>query len=76
MIDKLKYEQILAVSNDLKAQAEIVLNLAQKRNLQELVDFASTVEGYSKFLESAVEMNKAADNALSELKSHMGKEHI
>ena len=76
MIDKLKYEQILAISKDLKAQADIVLNLSQKRNLQELIDFASTVEGYSKFLESAVEMNKDADNALSELKSHMGKEHV
>ena len=71
MIDKLKYEQVLAISNDLKEQAKIVLSLATKKDLQELVDFASTVEGYSKFLESTVEMNKDADNALSELKSHM-----
>lgn len=71
MIDKLKYEQVLAISNDLREQAKIVSSLATKKDLQELVDFASTVEGYSKFLESTVEMNKDADNALSELKSHM-----
>lgn len=71
MIDKLKYEQVLAISNDLREQAKIVSSLATKKDLQELVDFASTVEGYSKFLESTVEMNKDADNALSELKAHM-----
>ncbi len=71
MIDKLKYEQIQAISQDLKNQASIVTALAEKKNSQELLDFAATVEGYSKFLENTVEINKDADIALSELISHI-----
>ena len=75
MIDKLKYEQILAISEDLKKQADIISNLAQNKNAQELIDFAATVEGYSKFLENTIEINKDADLALSELAAHLKKEH-
>ena len=32
-------------------------------------DFLSTVEGYSKYLKTTVEMSKDADKALEELKS-------
>ncbi|MBQ6324245.1 MAG: hypothetical protein IJI22_05395 [Bacilli bacterium] len=67
MIDKLKYEDIIAIAAELKKQAEIVEKLAQNRNIQDLVDFAATVEGYSKFLENTVEMNKDADIALNDL---------
>lgn len=69
MIDKLTYDQVLAISKDLKSQADIVDALAKKRNLQDLTDFAATVEGYSKFLETTVEINKDADKALEELTS-------
>ena len=71
MIDKLTYEQVLAVSKDLKAQAQIISKLAESRQAQELIDFASTVEGYSKFLETTIDINKDADEALKELKSHI-----
>lgn len=67
MIDKLKYEEVLLISKELKKQAEIIDKLAQNRNIQELNDFAATVEGYSKFLENTIEINKDADKALSEL---------
>ena len=67
MIDKLGYGDIMAISTELKKQAEIIERLAQKRNIQELLDFVATVEGYSKFLENIVEMNKDADEALSDL---------
>lgn len=73
MIDKLKYEQIMAISNDLKIQAKIVSDLAHNKNSQELIDFAATVEGYSKFLENTIEINKDADLALAELATHMKK---
>ena len=43
--------------------------LAQKKDAQELIDFATTVEGYSKFLENYIEINKDADKVLSELMS-------
>ena len=71
MIDKLKYEQVLAMAKELKTQANIISTLAEKKNAQELLDFTATVEGYSKFLENTIEINVDADKALSELVSHM-----
>ncbi len=71
MIDKLKYEQVLAISQGLRDQADIITALAEKKKSQELMDFSAIVEGYSKFLENTVEINKDADKALSELMSHM-----
>lgn len=69
MIGNLTYEQINAISLDLKKQIEIINRLIQNKNSQELQDFVSTVEGYTKYLETTIEMNKDADNALSELKN-------
>lgn len=71
MIDKLSYEDILTISKELKEQAEIIDKLVQNRNIQELKDFAATVEGYSKFLENTIEINKDADKALNELISQI-----
>mgnify|MGYP004700257645 FL=1 len=68
MIDKLTYEQVLTISKELAKQSEIIDNLVKDREIQELKDFAATVEGYSKFLETTVQMNKDADKALEELK--------
>lgn len=68
MIDKLTYDQMLAISKELSVQADIIDKLVQNRNIQDLKDFAATVEGYSKFLETTVLMNKDADKALEDLK--------
>lgn len=68
MIDKLTYDQVLTISKELAKQSEIIDNLVKDRDIQELKDFAATVEGYSKFLETTVQMNKDADKALEELK--------
>lgn len=68
MIDKLTYDQVLAISKELKEQADIIDNLVKDKENQELIDFAATVEGYSKFLETTVEINRDADKALEELK--------
>ena len=68
MIDKLTYDQVLTISKELAKQSEIIDNLVKDREIQELKDFAATVEGYSKFLETTVQMNKDADKALEELK--------
>lgn len=69
MIDKLKYEQVSLISSELRKEAKIVQELAKKKDAQELIDFATTVEGYSKFLENYIEINKDADKVLSELMS-------
>lgn len=71
MIDKLTYDQILAISKELKNQAQVIDKLVEDRNIQELKDFAATVEGYSKFLENTIEINKDADKALAELANQL-----
>jgi len=67
MIGNLTYEEILNISKDLKHQVQIIDELIKNRNLPELTDFSATVEGYSKFLENTIEINKDADKALIEL---------
>lgn len=68
MIDKLSYDDILKISKDLKHQAEIISNLIKDKELSQMEDFIATVEGYSKFLENTIDINKDADNALQDLK--------
>lgn len=68
MVGKLTYDQVLEIAKDLRAQVEIIERLLENRDLPELKDFTATVEGYSKFLENTVEINKDADIALAELK--------
>ena len=67
MIDKLTYEQVLNVAKDLRKEAEAVELMARGREIQDLVDFADTVEAYAKFLENIVELNKDADKAIEDL---------
>lgn len=71
MIDKLSYDDILLISQELKKESDIIKELASKRDLKDIVDFASTVEGYSKFLENTVSINKDADEALLKLKEQL-----
>ena len=71
MIDKLSYDDVLAISQELKKKSDVIRELASKRNIKEIVDFASTVEGYSKFLENTVSINKDADEALKGLKEQL-----
>lgn len=71
MIGKLTYAQILEISKDLKAQAQIVGKLAEERDITQIEDFSKAVEGYSKFLENTVEINKDADLALKDLKEQI-----
>ena len=67
MIDKLTYDQILEISKELKKHVDIIAGLIQDKDIPELNDFVATVEGYSKFLETSVEINRDADKALEEL---------
>ena len=71
MIDKLSYDDVLLISQELKKESDIIRELASKRNLKEIEEFASTVEGYSKFLENTVDINKDADEALKELRTQI-----
>jgi hypothetical protein len=71
MIGKLSYNEVSAISKELQKQAEIIDKLAEAHNIPELQDFVATVEGYSKFLETTIAMNKDADEALKELKEKL-----
>ena len=68
MIGKFTYEQLLEISADLRNQTTIIEPIIKNTNSQELLDFISTVEGYSKYIETIVQINKDADLALLELK--------
>lgn len=67
MIENISYEEMLSISKELQASANVIRELVKEKNLPELNDFISTVEGYSKFLETTVELYQDADEALSEL---------
>ena len=71
MIDKLTYEQVLSISNELRKNSEIINKLIKDKDIPELVDFTATVEGYSKYLENTVAINQDADNALKGLKEQI-----
>lgn len=68
MVGKLTYDQVLEMAKSLREQVEVIERLLVNRDLPELHDFTATVEGYSKFLENSVEINKDADEALAGLK--------
>lgn len=71
MIDKLTYDEILTISRDLKEQIKIINFIIDTKDLPQLKDFSATVEGYSKFLENTIEINKDADKALEDLASRV-----
>ncbi len=71
MIEGLKYEEITKIANDLKALVNKLETIVTNDGPQDIKDFISTVEGYSKYLETIVEINKNADLALSELKNRL-----
>ena len=73
MIDQLKYEEVQNISNGLKKEISIIQELIKNKNIQELVDFLATVEGYSKYLDTTIEINKDADKALKELTNKIKK---
>ena len=67
MIDKLTYEQVLVIAKEMRTEALTIEDLARAREIQDLIDFANTVEAYAKYLENIVELNKDADKAISDL---------
>lgn len=68
MINNLTYEQVLEISKSIKSQIDIVSDIVSDLEVQELNDFVSTVEGYTKYLETIVKLNKDADEAIKDIK--------
>ena len=69
MIVNMTYEQVEILAKELESSTTIVENITKNLNIEELEDFVSTVEGYYKYLNTIIEMNKDADKALETLKS-------
>lgn len=68
MIGNLTYNQIEDIALELENATKVVDAIIKNQNIEELEDFISTVEGYSKYLKTTVELNKDADKAVEELK--------
>ena len=67
MIGNMTYEQVEILAKELESSTTIVENITKNLNIEELEDFVSTVEGYYKYLNTIIEMNKDADKALETL---------
>ncbi len=75
MIGNLTYDQIEGIAKELENATLFVKSYIKDKNIVELEDFLSTVEGYSKFLMTTIELNKDADKELQELKNQKKSFH-
>lgn len=75
MIGNLTYDQIEGIAKELENATVFVKSYIKDKNIVELEDFLSTVEGYSKFLMTTIELNKDADKELQELKNQKKSFH-
>ena len=69
MIGTLTYEQVENIAKDLENATTTIKSIIKDLNIEELEDFLSRVERYSKYLQTTVDLNKDADQALEELKN-------
>lgn len=67
MINNIPYEKIIEMTNILNKSKEAIESLATNNNCQELDDFVSSIDVYSKYLANIVELNKVADEELEDL---------
>lgn len=67
MINNLTYDQVLEIAKSIKNEIQKVSDLVDNLGVQELYDFVSTVEGYTKYLESLVKLNQDADAAIKDI---------
>ena len=75
MIGNLTYDQIEGIAKELENATLLVKSYLKDKDIVELEDFLSTVEGYSKFLMTTIELNKDADKELQELKNQKKSFH-
>ena len=73
MIENITYDEILKISNEISSSAKKLSEVLDKNGITDLNDFISTVEGYSKYLNTTVELYKEADIALTDLKSQKNR---
>lgn len=66
MIGSLKYDELVSISSELLSSSKKIREIVTKyeENLNEIVDFCNTIDMYSKFINTNVELYKASDKAL------------
>ena len=69
MIGTMTYDQVEEIAKELESATITADKITKNLNIEELEDFISTVEGYSKYLRTIIEMNKDAHKALTALQS-------
>ena len=69
MIGTMSYEEVLSIAKELETSVKTINNVIKDQNINELEDFASTVESYAKYLQTTVELNKDADKVIEKLKN-------
>lgn len=69
MIGKLSYNQVEQIATELEQAKQTVEAITKNLNIEVIGDFLATVEEYSKYLQTTIEMSKDADHALEELKN-------
>ena len=67
MINEISYEQILSASQEMKNCCKVIVSLIEGKEAPDLEEFVSTVENYTKYLDTTIELMTAADKALKDL---------
>ena len=67
MIENISYSDMLDISKQLEESIKIVEEITTNKDIDELADFISTVQGYSKYLTTTVELYQDADEVISYL---------
>lgn len=67
MINEMSYEEILAISHDMKNCCKVITALIENKESPDLEEFVQCVENYTKYLDSTIELMTVADMALKEL---------
>ncbi len=67
MINEMTYNEILQASDKMKKSCEAIRSLIINKDSPDLEEFVDSVETYTKYLDSTIELMVAADEALKDL---------
>lgn len=67
MINEMSYDQIIAASQEMKNCCKVINSLIANKNTPDLEEFVQSVENYTKYLDSTIELMTVADTALKQL---------
>ncbi len=67
MINEMTYDEILKSSDKMKKCCEVIRGLLINKDSPDLEDFIDSVDTYTKYLDSTIELMIAADIALKDL---------